>query len=210
MDYNASNPTVLECLTYHVASSINLAEGLLPPALETNSQGVLFDMTLPPPRAYPDMSFPDSDSEWEGCDEEPGLCAAPLLESQGVVIISRIQPPHELIFPPPVIQMSTPGYPRVYSRATRRVTDNVIAWGEEVDSEDKPPRERSVSPVPSVSEISAAGIYGSIGETENTGTYKENVMDTWDGEMNGTGAVGGYVHVVGYQGAVRHESGMQS
>ncbi|KAF8510418.1 hypothetical protein BU17DRAFT_98130 [Hysterangium stoloniferum] len=211
MDYNASSPTVLECLTYHVASSISLAEGLLPTAMETNSQSVLFDIALPPPRGYPAMSFPDSDSEWEGCDEEPGLCAEPLLDSLGVVVISRIPPAHELIFAPPVITMSTPGYPRVYSRASRRVTDNVIRWGTEVevevDSEDEPPSERSVSPVPSVSEISAASVYASMGqpeEPEGTGAYKENAMDTWDGEINGTGAVGGYVHVVGNQGAVRY------
>ncbi|KAF8587567.1 hypothetical protein K439DRAFT_1407360 [Ramaria rubella] len=74
-EHNAKEPTILECLVYHVASSIGLVTNFhLPQVLESEDQ-LEWDMDIPDSFPEGTIDYPDSDSEWDGMDDEPSISA---------------------------------------------------------------------------------------------------------------------------------------
>ncbi|GJJ13170.1 hypothetical protein Clacol_007421 [Clathrus columnatus] len=68
--FDTRNPTIMETLVFHTARSMGLANDLYLPEYfdSTESYNNPPECPLNPPR-YPEMEFPDSDSEWEGMDD---------------------------------------------------------------------------------------------------------------------------------------------
>lgn len=74
--FNAHYPTIMQTLVFHTAKSMGLADGLyIPEYFDSTDDSDDPPDDLPQPPDYPGMYFPDSESEWEGMDEDIGISA---------------------------------------------------------------------------------------------------------------------------------------
>ncbi|KIJ24734.1 hypothetical protein M422DRAFT_785790 [Sphaerobolus stellatus SS14] len=75
LPWDISQPTVLQCLVYHVASAMELADNIVPFYPEPVLCIEEMPKYIPPSDRNPDIEYPDSGSDWDGMDDEPDISA---------------------------------------------------------------------------------------------------------------------------------------
>ncbi|KAF8512840.1 hypothetical protein BU17DRAFT_95876 [Hysterangium stoloniferum] len=205
LPHDSRDPTVLEGLTFHVACSMGIVEASLPEALEGSSHIIGWDkIEIPEPLADPDMEFPDSESEWEGCDDEPGISAS--VSQYTIVGLSAFGSEQNFNVPPVQLPRhpNPPGEPLpsdnedvLISVASPRVTRGIQRWNELIENGHRelppiPERPRSASPV-SVS--GASDLYTSLRRRGLATGVETRVDDPDDPDMEFVLATGTRVHL---------------